>query len=110
MPKPDLYHNCVCNALRKDNWSVTHEHMSLQYGKRTVNIDIGAEKLIAAEKGKTKIAVEVKSFTEPSMVNALHIAIGQHSNYRRALKKNNEDRILFLQYPKTFTILFFKKK
>jgi hypothetical protein len=38
--------------------------------------DIGAERRIAAEKGNTKIAVEIKVFAGPSAVHELEVAVG----------------------------------
>ncbi|RLC08091.1 MAG: hypothetical protein DRI57_24680 [Deltaproteobacteria bacterium] len=43
---------------------------------RTRYIDLGAEKLIAAQKDETKIAVEIKSFSAPSVVSEFHAALG----------------------------------
>jgi hypothetical protein len=40
--------------------------------------DLGAEKLMAAEKEGRKIAVEVKSFTWRSEMNDLEKAVGQY--------------------------------
>jgi XisH protein len=39
-------------------------------------IDLGAEKLIAAERGSEKIAVEIKSFSGASFINDLENAWG----------------------------------
>jgi hypothetical protein len=63
-------------------------------------IDLGAEKLLAAEKGLEKIVVEVKSFLNESLTTDFHIALGQYLNYKTGLRKINEDRILFLALPK----------
>ncbi|MEM7128411.1 MAG: element excision factor XisH family protein [Chloroflexota bacterium] len=27
MPAKDIIHDAVCNALNKDGWKITHEHM-----------------------------------------------------------------------------------
>lgn len=39
-------------------------------------MDLGVEKLISAEKGNKKIAVEIKSFLGTSQVNDLEKAVG----------------------------------
>ena len=39
------------------------------------------EQFIAAERGKEKIAVEIKSFIRESMVSEFHTAAGQFINY-----------------------------
>ena len=40
-----------------------------------VQIDLGAEKLIAAELAGQKIAVEIKTFSQKSFINALYEAV-----------------------------------
>ena len=42
-----------------------------------VEIDLGAERLIGAEKLGKKIAVEVKSFLSASALSDFHTALGQ---------------------------------
>ena len=64
-------------------------------------IDLGAEKIVAAEKDNKKIAVEVKSFREESFANEFHTILGQYLNYRSALKRIDEYRVLFLAVPKS---------
>src|SRR2546430_4279121 len=49
-------------ALIKDGWTITDDPLSLPWGSTTLKVDLGAERLIGAEKGTQKIAVEVKSF------------------------------------------------
>ena len=43
-------------------------------------MDIAAEKLICAERGNQKIAVEVKSFIKASTISEFHSALGQLIN------------------------------
>ena len=62
-------------------------------------IDLGAEKIIAAEKGKDKIAVEIKSFIGASNISEFHTAVGQFINYRVALEKEQPERTLHLAVP-----------
>jgi hypothetical protein len=45
-------------------------------------IDLGAERLIAAEQAGRKIAVEVKSFLAPSRISEFYVALGQFLTYR----------------------------
>lgn len=68
MPAKDLYHDVVRNALIKEVWTVTHDPLRLQWGPKDLYVDLGAERLLAAEKPGHKIAVEVKSFVGPSIV------------------------------------------
>ncbi len=55
MPAKDLYHDIVKNALIKDGWTITHEPYNLnnELFSRILMIDLGAERLIAAEKEDT---------------------------------------------------------
>lgn len=68
-------------------------------GLRTTQVDLGAENLIAASKGKSKIAVEIKSFVSPSLLNELEKTIGQMRLYSFALSKRDSRRVLHLAIP-----------
>jgi hypothetical protein len=59
-------------------------------------VDLGAEKVIAAEKGNDKIAVEIKSFLGKSIIAETQDAIGQFIMYREVLNDYDPDRMLFL--------------
>ena len=73
-----------------------------------MQIDLGAERLIAAEREDNKIAVEVKSFTAPSAISEFHKAVGQFLNYRRALRVLESDRRLYLAVPDRVYKEFFR--
>jgi len=77
----DIYHNAVRNAIEKDSWQITKDPFILKWGTRDLYIDLGAEKLIAAEKSGEKIAVEIKSFIGASPVTDLENALGQYILY-----------------------------
>ena len=62
MPARDLYHDAVKRALQKDGWKITHDPLKLKMGRRDRYVDLGAERLLAAERRGEQIAVEVKSF------------------------------------------------
>ena len=106
-----MYHEAVKEALKKDRWHVTRDPLYLAVGGVEMYIDLGAEPLIAAEKEDQKIAVEVKSFLQPSTISEFHTAVGQFLNYRRALRTTEPDRRLYLAVPletyKTFFMLPF---
>ncbi|WP_017297354.1 element excision factor XisH family protein [Nodosilinea nodulosa] len=107
MPAREIYHDAVCTALKKDGWIVTDDPLVLTIGLRSVFVDVGAEKLIAAERGPDKIAVEVKSFLSPSPISDLEMAWGQYFLYARALQKQEPDRALYLAVNETvFQTLF----
>nr|WP_271254365.1 element excision factor XisH family protein [Pseudanabaena sp. Chao 1811] len=59
MPARDIYHNTVKTALEKDGWTITHDPFPLQIGKKRLSVDLGAERLISAEKNLQKIVVEM---------------------------------------------------
>lgn len=93
MPARDLFHNVVRTALEKDGWTITADPLILTIGLRSVFVDLGAEKLIAAERGSEKIAIEVKSFLGPSPISDLENAWGQFFLYTRALQKQESDAV-----------------
>ncbi len=96
MPAKDTYHKTVKNALIKDGWTITHDPLKLQWGKKDLYVDLGAEKLIAAEKENCKIAVEVKSFVGRSEIDDLEKALGQYVLYRDVLSKREPERTLYV--------------
>lgn len=100
MARKDLFHDEFKAALTEDGWTVTHDPFIVQLTEdRSGEIDLGAEKVIAAEKGTVKIAVEIKTFLGPSFVNDLHRAVGQFLNYKVAIRRSGDDRLLFLAVP-----------
>ncbi len=107
MAARDLFHHVVKNALRKEGWQITHDPYALQADSFDLAIDLGAEKIIAAEQGETKIAVEIKSFLGPSKISEFYGALGQFITYRLALKKLELDRILYLAVPENLYDKFF---
>ena len=62
MATRDKIHDLVASALTKDGWEITHDPFTMRIGKLDLQVDLGAERLLAAEKGDEKIAVEIKSF------------------------------------------------
>ena len=101
MPAKDIYHDTVKNALIRDGWIITDDPLILSIGKKDVFVDLGAEKLIAAEKENQKIAVEIKSFIGRSQVNDLENALGQYILYHEIILENQENRLLFLALKKS---------
>jgi len=96
MPARDLYHNHVRNALIKDGWTITDDPLRLRLGKKDMYIDLGAERILWAEKNSSRIAVEIKSFLGASDLTDLHDALGQFVLYHDVLQETQADRILFL--------------
>ena len=84
--------------------------MTFKIGKVQVQIDLGAERLIAAEKGEERIAIEIKTFGNVSFITALYEAIGKYIVYRNVLSLSQSDRTLFLAIPENIYNRFFDEK
>ncbi len=72
----DLFHDLVRDALEADGWTITHDPYEIRLDRSKFQIDLAAERIIAAEKDHVKIAVEVKSFLSPSVVTDFYAALG----------------------------------
>ena len=96
MAARDYYHEHVKTALTRDGWTITDDPFTMKWLGTTLYVDLGAERLIAAEKGAEKIAVEIKSFVGASRIEDLRDALGQFLIYRASLKIYEPDRRLFL--------------
>ncbi len=107
MSAKDLFHELVKNALFDEGWSITHDPYRIELGFTDLYIDLGAERLIAAERNTEKIAVEIKTFLAPSTISEFHAAIGQFINYRLALEDEEPERRLYLAVPEDIYKRFF---
>ncbi len=96
MPAKDRYHDAVKSSLIRDGWTVTHDPLTLRWGKKDLFVDLGAERLLAAEKDQEKIAVEVKSFIGRSEAEELEKALGQYILYQDIMEELEPERELFL--------------
>jgi len=111
MAARDKFHTAVKQALIKEQWSITHDPLNLKFGEYDqVQIDLGAEKVLAAEKDGEKIAVEIKSFLSDSSIFDFHVALGQFLNYRLVLEKEAPQRVLFLAVPTYAYDSFFQRE
>lgn len=63
---------------------------------------------MAASRGDEKIAVEIKSFLNPSAVTDFYAALGQFLSYRLALSNTEPDRLLYLAVPTDVYQTFFQ--
>ena len=104
----DLFHQVVKDALIKDGWNITYDPFPVDYGDVQMQIDLGAERLLAATKDAETIAVEIKSFVKPSNISEFHTAVGQYLNYRRALRAQEPNRVLYLAVPSQTYDEFFR--
>ena len=89
---------------------MTDDPLVLEWDEIRVKVDLGAERLIAAERGEKKIAVEIKSFIAPSAISDFHTAVGQVLNYQIMLEVSEPDRQLYLAVPLEIYETFFQSR
>ncbi len=106
----DKIHFIVRRALEKDGWTITDDPLVLLPLEDNVSVDLGAEKVILAEKGLEKIAVEIKTFEQPSIIYEFHKALGQYFDYETALIVSETNRTMFLAVPSGVYPSFQKSK
>ena len=99
MAAKDLFHDAVKRALEKDGWTITHDPLFLSFGGVEMYIDLGAERIVAAQRGNEKIAVEIKSFVGASATTEFSMALGQFLKYQLALEEEQPDCVLYLAIP-----------
>lgn len=99
MSARDIFHDAVRTALEQDGWTITHDPLKLEFGLGSLYVDLGAERVIAAERRNQKIAVEVKSFLSGSAVSEFHTALGQYLNYRLLMAEQYTEYHLYLAVP-----------
>jgi len=95
----DKYHNVVVEALEKEGWVITDDPLFLDIATTTLEVDLGAERLIAATKGTKKIAIEIKSFIGLSRIADFYKALGQFNYYFIIMEEDEPDRDLYLAIP-----------
>lgn len=96
MPKLDIIHSGVKNALIKDGWVITDDPYVIQYRRTVLYADLGAERPMAVERDGQKLVVEVKSFIGTSKIQDLKEALGQYDIYRYLLEETAPDRKLYI--------------
>ncbi len=106
----DLFHENVKEALIKEGWIITNDPLSFKIGNMQVQIDLGAERLIAAERGTDKIAIEIKTFGSLSFITSLYEAVGKYIIYRNVLGLRDPERLLYLAVPESIYSRFFEEQ
>lgn len=103
MPPRDSIHDAVVEALMRDGWVITHDPLFLRYGDRSVLIDLGADDgqdvILTLDRGPTRIAIEIKSFSGRSPVGQLEQAVGQYVIYDILLQELDPGRDVYLAIP-----------
>lgn len=106
----DLFHDLVRAGLEAEGWRVTDDPYVLKVDDLKFQIDLAAERVIAAEKDQQKIAVEIKSFLNPSAITDFYGALGQFLSYRLVLRQMEPERTLYLAVPFDLYDNFFSVK
>ena len=92
----DIIHEPVKAAIERAGWRITNDQYTVQFAEFTMYADLAAERVIAAQRGNDKIAVEIKSFVKRSPVQDIRDALGQYMMYRAYLTKIEPDRKLYM--------------
>ena len=71
----------------------------MRYGPTNLRVDLGAERIIAAQRNLEEIAIKIKSFLDASVVNDFHAAVGQYLHYQLGFNYNGWKRKLYLAVP-----------
>lgn len=108
MAAKDIFHDCVKRALVKDGWTITHDPYRIRWKRRNLYADLGAERIVAAEKGIRRIVVEIKSFVRVSEVADLENALGQYYLYQALLARVEPERELYLAVPHDVFVQLFQ--
>jgi hypothetical protein len=110
MPRRDMYHYQIRRAVEKDGWTVTDDPMQITWEGKDYSPDLGAERLLAAQKGTEKIAIEIKSFIGQNFSFDFYEAMGQFDSYFFALADLEPDRKVILAISEVSYNKFFLKK
>lgn len=99
MARKDKFYQIVRKALKDEGWKVTYEEYVFDSDPQ-LSTDLGAERLLVAQRALQKIAVEIKSFLAESQAAELEKAIGQYALYRKLLEVQEPGRKLYLAIPR----------
>lgn len=97
MPKKDKFHEIVKSALIKEQWHITNDPLYVPTkGGNNFFIDLGAERILGAEKNGQSIAVEIKSFDGSSPMYTFYEILGQFLIYKIALREQAKPWELYI--------------
>ena len=58
----DLYHQAARNALEKEEWHITDDPLHIRFLDVDLKVDIGAERMLAAEKDGKRLLLKSRHF------------------------------------------------
>jgi hypothetical protein len=97
MPLRDAIHDPVKTALQREGWTITDDPYVISYGERFLFVDLGITgRVIGAERGDYRLAIEIKELRGKSPIAELEQAIGQYMLYRLLLVQVDPTRRLYL--------------
>ncbi len=105
----DFFHQVVREALEAEGWTITADPFIIKTIGLRLEIDLAAEQVFAAEKGKEEIVVEVKSFLSKSKLADFYEAKGKYDTYRYGLEEAPINKKLYLAIEETIFNTFFQK-
>jgi hypothetical protein len=71
-----LFNNTFRAVLQKENLSITDDLLKMGAGGVNFEIDLGAERLLATDRGQEKIAIKIKNFAGESLITDYNAALG----------------------------------
>ena len=101
MPRKDLIHDAVKNALIKDGWTITDDPFRIVYEDADVYADLRIVKTIEGTTIQRVLVIEIKGFTGDSPVHNLENALGQYELYRIYLNRVAAEDKLYLAIGET---------
>lgn len=110
MAARDKIYEPVLKALHNDHWDITDDPLILGYEEIRGLVDLGAERIIGAERMGDRIAIEIKSFIGASVVQDIEDMLGQHMLYQWLLKKLQSERKLYIAISEPVYLTIFQGK
>jgi hypothetical protein len=96
MPRKDLIHEAVKQALVKDGWTITDDPFRIHYMDADVYADLRVERDESETGLRCAFVIEIKSFVGESAVHELEVALGQYVMYRTFLRRIAPEDKLYL--------------
>ncbi len=98
----DQIHYAIVKALENAGWNVVADPLTIDLTEDDTffDVDLAAEKKAQLIDVQRIVAIEVKSFSGGSIINAFHEALGQFLNYQAAIEEQGLNMELFLAVSK----------